>query len=231
MHTVTPDFLGKRFSVLFEGEAGSRYNKRILGTRIKRQMGEVSVKVYDKFGKILRIEVTSNNVSAFKAMREVYKRDGSIGQKVAPLPKSIHSLFPLMSVFKNAVNRYLVFISVFDDTCNGVKNLDKLTGYVKEKERTYKGFNIFNEEDERILLAVGDGKFNLKGVSNKLLRQQMPEKSPGQISRTLKRLRVHGLIKKIGKTYLYYLTEFGKQVIVTCLKLKNMFLVPELSRA
>jgi hypothetical protein len=41
MHTVTPEdianFPGKRFSVLFEGEAGSRYTKRILGTRIKHQ--------------------------------------------------------------------------------------------------------------------------------------------------------------------------------------------------
>ena len=234
MHTVTPEdianFLGKRFSVLFEGEAGSRYNKRILGTRIKHQMGEVSVKVYDKFGKVLRIEVTANNVSAFKTMREVYKRDGSAECKVAPLPKSIYSLFPLVTVFKNAINRYLGFISAFDDTCNGVKRLEKLTGDVKEKERTYKGFNIFKEEDERIMLSVADGKFNLKGISNKTLREQMPEKSPGHISRTLKRLRLHGLIKKIGRTYLYYLTEFGKQVIVTCLKLKNMFLVPELSR-
>jgi hypothetical protein len=51
-----------------------------------------------------------------------------------------------------------------------------------------------------------------------------------QISRTLKRLRLHGLIKKIGRMYLYYLTGFGKQVIVICLKLKNMFLIPELSR-
>jgi hypothetical protein len=192
-------------------------------------MAEVSAKVYDKFGKILRIEVTSNNEGAFKAMREVYCRDGSVEWKVAPLPKSIYSLFPLMTVFKNAINRYLGFISAFDDTCNGVKKLDKLTGAVKEKGRTYKGFNVFDEEDERILLAAGDGNFNLKGISNKALRQQMPEKSSGQISRTLKRLCLHGLIKKIGKSYLYYLTEFGKQVIVTCLKLKNMFLVPELS--
>jgi hypothetical protein len=27
-----------------------------------------------------------------------------------------------MGVFKNAINRYLGFISAFDDTCNGVKN-------------------------------------------------------------------------------------------------------------
>ena len=38
VHTVNPDnianFLGKRFSVLFEGESGSKYDRRILGTRI-----------------------------------------------------------------------------------------------------------------------------------------------------------------------------------------------------
>jgi hypothetical protein len=37
MHTITPEnianFLGKRFSLQFEGEAGSRYNKRILGIK------------------------------------------------------------------------------------------------------------------------------------------------------------------------------------------------------
>jgi hypothetical protein len=53
MHTVTPEniatFLGKRLTVRFEGEAGNRYNERSLGTRIKHQMGELSVKVYDKF--------------------------------------------------------------------------------------------------------------------------------------------------------------------------------------
>jgi hypothetical protein len=177
--------------VLFDGEAGSKYDKRILGTRIKHQMGEVSVKIYDKFGSILRIEVTSNDVSAFKTMREVYKRDGTVVSKVAPLTKSIYSLFPLITVFKNAINRYLEFISSFDDTSNGVKKLDKLTNDVKEHDRNYKGFNIFSKDDEKILLTIADGKFNLKGLSNKELRKMLPEKSSGQLSHTLKRLRLH----------------------------------------
>jgi hypothetical protein len=39
---------------IFKREDGSRYNKRISGTRIKHLMGEVSVKIYDKFGIVLR---------------------------------------------------------------------------------------------------------------------------------------------------------------------------------
>jgi hypothetical protein len=43
------------------------------------------------------------------------------------------------------------------------------------------------------------------------------------------RLRTHGLIKKIGRTYNYYLTGIGKQVVALGLKLKNLYLIPQLS--
>jgi len=235
MHTVTPDdianFLGKRLSVLYEGEAGSRYNKRILGTRIKHQMGEISVKVYDKFGSVLRIEVTSNNVSKLKTFREVYKRDGTIEVKMASVKKSIYSLFSLMQIFKNATRRYLEFISSFDDPSEGLKKLDKVVEPVKENNRNYKGFNFFSKEDEKILVAISDGKFTLKGITNKELRAILPERSPGQLSRILKRLRLHGLIKKVGKTYKYYLSVLGRQVILAGLQFKNMSLIPVLARA
>ena len=36
-------------------EIGTKYNQRILGTRIKHHMGDVSIKMYDKFGCVLRI--------------------------------------------------------------------------------------------------------------------------------------------------------------------------------
>jgi hypothetical protein len=47
----------------------------------------------------------------------------------------------------------------------------------------------------------------------------------------LKRLRLHGLIKKVGKTYKYYLTALGKQVISLGLKLKQLHIIPQLSLA
>jgi len=233
MHTVTPDdianFLGKRFSVLYEGETGSRYNKRILGTRIKHQMGEISVKIYDKFGSVLRIEVTSNDVSKLKVYREVYKRDGTMETKMAPVRKSIYSLFSLTQIFKNATRRYLEFVSSFDDPSEGLKKLDKVVEPVQENNRNYQGFNFFSKEDEKILVAIADGKFTLKGITNKELRTMLPEKTPGQLSRILKRLRLHGLIKKVGKTYKYYVSVLGRQIILAGLKFKNMSLIPDLA--
>jgi hypothetical protein len=45
----------------------------------------------------------------------------------------------------------------------------------------------------------------------------------------LKRLRIHGLIKKIGHTYKYYLTRFGKEVITAGLKIRELVLIPQLA--
>jgi hypothetical protein len=37
------------------------------------------------------------------------------------------------------------------------------------------------------------------------------------------------LIKKIGRTYKYYLTGLGKQVVALGLKLKCLYVIPQLS--
>ncbi len=54
------------------------------------------------------------------------------------------------------------------------------------------------------------------------------DKSAHQVSRLLKRLRKHGLIKKIENTYKYYLTALGRKVTATALKLWEMYIIPSL---
>ena len=59
----------------------------------------------------------------------------------------------------------------------------------------------------------------------------MPGKSPGQVSRMIKRLWTHDLIKKVGRTYKYYLTDLGRTALTMGLKLKALVVIPELARA
>jgi DNA-binding HxlR family transcriptional regulator len=47
--------------------------------------------------------------------------------------------------------------------------------------------------------------------------------------RQLKRLRVHGLIKRIGRRYKYYLTELGRRAVITGLKLRELLVLPQLA--
>ncbi|MDP2998666.1 MAG: hypothetical protein Q8N47_14360, partial [Bryobacterales bacterium] len=72
---------------------------------------------------------------------------------------------------------------------------------------------------------------NISGFQNKDLRRRLKEKTSGQISRLFRRLRLHGLIKKVGRTYKYYVTGLGKQVVALGLKLKQLYIIPTLSPA
>jgi hypothetical protein len=233
IHTVKPDniatFLGKKLSPQFEGESGNRYNIRIEGTRIKHTMGPVSLKLYDKFSLILRIETTVNDLTFFKHYREVEHRDGTKETKWASMQKTIYSLPALRELLEAANRRYLEFLSTIEDPRNGRDKLDKLSQSVSQEGRSYPGFNLFDTDDESLFQSIVRGEFNISGLQNKSLRRFLQNKSSGQVSRLLKRLRVHGLIKKVGHTYKYYVTQFGKDVIAAGLKLRELVIIPQLA--
>jgi DNA-binding HxlR family transcriptional regulator len=95
--------------------------------------------------------------------------------------------------------------------------------------RSHPGFNLFDADDEALFSAIARREFNISDMQNKTLRRFVSEKNSGQVSRLLKRLRVHGLIKKGGHTYRYYLTRFGKSAIATGLKLRELVIIPQLA--
>jgi DNA-binding HxlR family transcriptional regulator len=86
-----------------------------------------------------------------------------------------------------------------------------------------------SEEDTSLFRTLLRGEFSIGGFTNQDLRR-CPGKNSGQITRLLKRLRVHGLIKKVSRHYKYYLTELGRQVVTMTLKLREMVIIPELAR-
>lgn len=235
IHTVRPDniatFLGKKVHPNYQGEMGNNFNTRIEGTRIKHSMGPVSIKMYDKLGLVLRIETTVNDVSFFKHYREVEHKDGTQSLKLAPMKKGVYSLAPLQELLSATNHRYLQYISDIDDNSAEVKKVSRLSRRIIKNKRPYKGFNFFSEDDQKLFEVISRGEFNISGFQNKHIRQHLPGKNSGQISRILKRLHVHGLIKKIGHTYKYYLSKFGQQVILMGLKLKELVVIPSLANA
>jgi len=83
----------------------------------------------------------------------------------------------------------------------------------------------------KILETIDRGEFNIHGLQNKDIRRLMDNISPSAMTRIFKRLSLHGLIEKIEGTYRYFLTVLGKSVVVAGLKVKNLVIVPELTRA
>ena len=234
IHAVKPDhvatFLGRKLNGHFEGELGNHYHTRIEGTRIKHHMGKkAAIKMYDKLGRVLRIETTADDVSFFKHYREVEHRDGTRSTKLAPMKKTIHSLPLLIERLRAANRRYLDFISEFDDAGADPKPVRKLSAPARGGDRPMRGFNLFHEPDHAALLALARGEFQINGITNKGLRAALPNYSGAQVSRLLKRLRLHGVIKKVGRRYKYYLTKFGRRVLAAALKLRDLVVIPTLS--
>jgi hypothetical protein len=234
-HAVKPadiaTFFGRKLNGNYQGEMGNRLNKRWLGTRIKHQMGPVSIKMYDKFSCILRIETTVNNVSFFKHYRQVQHRDGTTSMKWAPMKKTIYSLPALQEVLSAANQRYLKLISSIATPEVGVEKLQRLAETKTENNHRYKGFNLFSEEDTCLFRTLSKGEFAISGFTNKQLRQHISAQSANQVTRLINRLRVHGIIKKVGKCYKYYLTELGRQWLTMALKLREIVIIPGLMPA
>jgi len=222
-------FLGRKLDPRYQDEMGNRFNKRWLGTRLKHRMGPVSIKLYDKFNVVLRIETTVNDVSFFQQYRQVQHRDGTTSKKFAKMKRTIYSLPPLAETLQAVNRRYLKFISAIDTPEAGFDKLHRLTETIEDNDRRYKGFNLLSQEDASLFRLLLNGAFLIQGFSNRALRLHLSALNSAQVSRLLKRLRVHGLIRKVQKRHRYYLTQFGRQTAVLALKLREMVIIPHLA--
>lgn len=224
-------FLGKRITPQLAQELGSRFSTRIEGTCIKHRFAKTGVKMYDKFGRVLRLETTTNDVSFFKHHRKVEHRDGHATRELAGLKKTIYSLVDLREILAGCNRRYLEFLSAIEDTSGGARDLTRLTEPQHEGDRTIKGLNFFERTEQRLLRALQRPEFNIHGMRRADLKHHLPEFSSSRLSRQLHRLRSIGLIKRVTRTYRYYLTRLGRAAIAAACSLTQFQIIPALAAA
>jgi hypothetical protein len=214
----------------YEGEGGSHYNLRIEGTRLRHTLGQTAIKMYDKFGQILRIETTTNEVSFFKHYREVVHRDGSRGHKVAPVQKTIHSLGIVGELMAASNRRYLDFLSALEDDSSGRREIHRVTQPVRDETgRSHRGINFFDTRDLSLALSLVRGEVNISGITVRWLRRKLPTWTGSQLSRAIRRFREHKLLKKVRGTFKYYITQMGRKLILAALRLRETLIIPALT--
>jgi len=221
-------FLGRKLTNGYTDEIGNNFHTRIEGTCIKHHMGPVAIKMYNKHGIVLRIEIVVNDVSFFQHYRRVEHRDGTWEMKLAEMRKTIYSLPQLIPLLAAATRRYLEFISDIDDPTSAINTLDKLSRPVRDNSRSYRGFNLYHGDDIEIFRTLLLGGFLVTGFRNRQLRRYLRDFTARQVSALLKRLRTHGIIKKTGKSYKYYVTGIGRRLVLAGIMIKDMFLIPKL---
>jgi hypothetical protein len=219
-------FLGRQITPQLAQEVGSQFSTRIEGTCIKHRYGSSSIKMYDKFGCVLRIETTSNDVSFFRHHRKVEHRQGPPTRALAPVKKSIYSLIDLREILFGCNRRYLEHLSALDDFSAGVRALDRLTKPRTLDDKTVKGINFFDPTDNALLHALQDPRVNIAGIRRADLIPILDCLSPDRLSRQLRRLRDIGVIKRVTGTYRYYLTRAGRAATAALCRVTETTIIP-----
>ncbi len=219
-------FLGRKLDPKFQGEAVSDYRRRPEGWRIKFKMKSNSIKMYDKFS-CLRAEVTINDPREFKVYKDVRHRDGTTSKRWVPMGKSIANLYRYAEVSKAANLRFL------DSLCNVVparsieKDVNGVCGKRTVRGRTYTGYNVWEPETFRLFEAISDGRYLLRGFTNREIRRDVCRGNPdtskerGRMSRTFAKLRAHGLIRKIPHSRRYLVSDKGRRIMGALIETKR----------
>jgi hypothetical protein len=168
VRTFTPknilNFLGRKWDRRFDGEVHTHYeNDRWFGTRIKHRMKSNWLKMYDKFGLILRIETVINSPKEFWVYRTRWHRDGTSSAGYYPMTKSVDSLVDYQEQALACNRRYLDALAVVDDPTPAYPELRQLTEPKVVEDRSHAGFNPARREDVRLFKAILDGDHIVRG--------------------------------------------------------------------
>jgi hypothetical protein len=207
----------------FKGEVVTHLNKRPEGIRIKHWMGVNHIKLYDKQGSNLRVETTVNDPRDFKVFRPS-EGDPQQNHEWRPLRKGVADLHRRAQVSDAANKRYLEALSCANESACLGSLTEKLCRPATWREKRVRAINPYAPEDLALLRAIARGEFCINGFRNRDLRnilycfdqelsQKQKRRQSGAVTRKIRLLRAHGLIKKVQKTNRYVLTANGYKTI------------------
>ena len=125
-------------------------------------------------------------------------------------------------VSQKANERYLNALASVDDSTTLGELISRLSKPVVWNGKRVRPMHPFEDQDRRLLEIISRGEFTINGLRNKNLQPRLyptPPKSAEErrrrssaVSRRLRLLRAHHLIRKIPGTHRYHLTPIGRQI-------------------
>jgi len=226
-------FLGRKMHGSFQGEVVSDYRERPEGIRVKHRVGDNSVRVYDKYGILLRVETTINDPKGFKVFRpKEGEPDGRCDWR--PLRKGIADLYRRAQVSQQSNERYLDALASLNTDEATSKLVAPMCRAVVWKGQRVRGIRPWFSEDRDLLQAINRGEFALNGVRNrdivrhlyggKLRNPEDRRRAASRVTRKLRMLRAHGIIRKVPRTHRYVVTARGREAVSAALKLQMISL-------
>jgi hypothetical protein len=226
-------FLGRPGSVSqqYQAQVQSDLKARHEGVRIKHAINQNSVKMYDKQSSVLRVETTINNPRDMQAYRPA---EGSTTAKRGwrRLRKGVSDLHRRAEISHASNARYLESLATVETDSTLQEATQHLCQRVVSKTvGRARAINPLSAADRALLTAVNRGEFAINGFRNRdllpLLYAKRPSDAAGvkrlaaKVTRQIRLLRAHGVIKKIPKTHRYELTAAGRTTINAVLTASN----------
>jgi hypothetical protein len=205
----------------FLGEVHSSLKRRPEGLRLKHFVNGNSLKLYDKEGSVLRVETTINHPEQFKVWRA---KENDPEQKKAwrELRRGVADLPRRAQVSQAANERYLNALAVVDERTPLSQEAQTICQRVRKDGQSYRALNPWSNKDALILEAVNRGEFALNGFRNRDLRtllfrshttEEDQKRRAAVVTRQIRLLRAHSLIRKVSGTHRYVVTQKGRKII------------------
>jgi hypothetical protein len=200
------------------------------GIRIKHRVDGASVKAYNKQGSILRVETTINDPYGFKVYRpKEGTDDNSLDWR--PMRKGIADLKRRADVSHQANDRYLTALGVVEVSTSLRGLVQDILKPAALNGQRVRAINPWAPNDALLLETVMRGEFTINGFRNRDLRpilfgsvaisKNETRRRSAAVSRKLRMLRAHGLIKKVQKSHRYHVTDKGRSIIGALLAARN----------
>ena len=137
--------------------------------------------------------------------------------------KGVADLHRRSVISQKSNDRYLDALSACESTATLFEELQKVCQRTKKKGRCARALNPWSKLDYQLLSFLAQGQWALNGFRNRELARWIEptveqldpaerKKLTARISRLLRLLRTHGLIRKVPKSHRYLLTPSGRQI-------------------
>jgi hypothetical protein len=202
------------------------------GARIRHWVDKNSLKFYNEQN-VLRFEFTMNDPTRYRIYRTVTGSE-SKEKQLLPMRKGVADITVRTQVSSARIKSFTEQVATIgEEACVG----DLVTAVskpVKKDSKRHRGLEVTGKDLE-LLRAIADPKYYVDAITNKRLQEALcgtdwangmtGKRLSGRISRNLRLLREHGLIKKLPKQHKYMLTDKGR-LLTTAL---NQFLGAKVS--
>jgi hypothetical protein len=230
---ASPDvlrFLGRSRPTRCRGQMTSTLKHRPEGIRLRHSVNGNSLKMYDKEAQVLRVETTINHPEQFKVYRAT---ENDPEQKLSwhRLRFGVADLWRRAQICQAANQRYLEALASVTGTTPLHQEALAVCRTIVQNAKRYRALNPWSAQDGALLEAISRGEFTLSGLRNRDLRSLLYSSKPSSkvlqrrqaaaITRRLKLLRVHGILRKLSGTHRYQLTPQGRRIVTALLAARN----------